>query len=327
MNLSLMLFLFTMIVGTTVSISSSEWIIMWIGLEVNLMSFIPIMKTSSSPYESEASMKYFIVQAMASTLLMMAVLLMEMNTQPMWTITLMTALFLKMGAAPFHIWYPGVMQGLSWENCVILMTWQKIAPMIMISYLMVNTLMTSIIVTMCVIAGAVGTMNQTSLRKLMAYSSISHLGWLIMSMLMSNYYWMLYFTLYSTVTIVTVTIFWSMSIFHMSQIMNKKMESKTKIVLFSSILSLGGMPPFTGFIPKWIMIQNMISSENYIMIMIMVMSTLITLYAYLRMSYSAFSLSNEGLYWQMPEFNKSVMFMSMAATLLGIPIIGVVSMP
>nr|YP_010890409.1 NADH dehydrogenase subunit 2 [Matrona cyanoptera]UZA66666.1 NADH dehydrogenase subunit 2 [Matrona cyanoptera] len=327
MNLSLMLFLFTMIVGTTVSISSSEWIIMWIGLEVNLMSFIPIMKTSKSPYESEASMKYFIVQAMASTLLMMAVLLMEMNTQPMWVIILMATLFLKMGAAPFHIWYPGVMQGLSWENCIILMTWQKIAPMIMISYLMVNTLMTSIIVTMCVIVGAVGTMNQTSLRKLMAYSSISHLGWLIMSMLMSNYYWVVYFTLYSTVTIVTVTIFWSMSTFHMSQIMNKKMESKTKIVLFSSILSLGGMPPFMGFIPKWIMIQNMISSENYIMIMIMVMSTLITLYAYLRMSYSAFSLSNESLYWQMPEFNKSVMFLSMAVTLLGIPIIGVVSMP
>nr|YP_009454585.1 NADH dehydrogenase subunit 2 [Atrocalopteryx melli]AUG33607.1 NADH dehydrogenase subunit 2 [Atrocalopteryx melli] len=327
MNLSLMLFLCTMMVGTTMSISSSEWIVMWIGLEVNLMSFIPIMKTSKSPYESEASMKYFIVQAMASTMLMMAVLLLKMNDHPMWVVTLMTALFMKMGAAPFHIWYPGVMQGISWVNCIILMTWQKIAPMIMISYLMKNNLMTSIIVAMCVIAGAMGTMNQTSLRKLMAYSSISHLGWLIMSMLMSNYYWMLYFMLYSTMTIITVIMFWNMSLFHLPQIMNKKMESKTKIVLFSSILSLGGMPPFTGFAPKWVLIQNMINSENYIMIMIMVMSTLITLYAYLRMTYSAFSLMNQSMYWQMSDLNKSMSFMMMATTLLGIPIIGLVSMP
>nr|YP_009142429.1 NADH dehydrogenase subunit 2 [Atrocalopteryx atrata]AKH04376.1 NADH dehydrogenase subunit 2 [Atrocalopteryx atrata] len=326
MNLSFMLFLCTLTTGTMLSISSSEWIIMWIGMEVNLMSFIPMMKTGMSPYESEASMKYFIVQALASTILMMAVL-MEMNSQATWTTTLMLALFLKMGAAPFHIWYPGVMQGISWSNCVILMTWQKIAPMIMISYLMTNNTMTMIIITMSVMVGAIGTMNQTSLRKLMAYSSISHLGWLIMAMLMSNYYWMMYFMLYSTVTTITVMMFWNMSMYHLTQIMNMKMDGKIKTMLFSSILSLGGMPPFTGFIPKWILIQNMINSENYIMTMIMVMSTLMTLYAYMRMTYTAFSMSNQITYWQVRVSNQQMMFMLMSITLMGIPMIGMVSLP
>nr|YP_010437809.1 NADH dehydrogenase subunit 2 [Neurobasis chinensis]UTB53941.1 NADH dehydrogenase subunit 2 [Neurobasis chinensis] len=327
MNLSMMLFLSSMMMGTIISISSNQWIIMWVGLEMNLMSFIPMMKTSSSPYESEASMKYFLVQAMASAILMMTILMVEVGMlKEMMNNTLMMTLFIKMGAAPFHMWYPGVMQGLSWMNCLILMTWQKLAPMVMFSYLMKSNYIMMTVVFLSAMAGTIGTMNQTSIRKLMAYSSVSHISWMIMAMSMNTYYWMMYFSLYTMMNIATVMIFWQNEMFHLSQILNSNGGSATKMVMFTSILSLGGMPPFLGFIPKWVMIQSMMMQQNYMTIMVMVMSTLIVLYTYLRMTYSSFTMGSQGFKWNVIYYNKSVMFMSMMITLAGIPMITWISL-
>nr|YP_010172665.1 NADH dehydrogenase subunit 2 [Mnais tenuis]QSH89862.1 NADH dehydrogenase subunit 2 [Mnais tenuis] len=323
MNLSSMLFSCTLVLGTTLSISSESWIMMWIGLEVNLMSFIPMMKMNNTPYESEASMKYFLVQALASSLLMMTILASEvviMNTTMLHSI-MMGALLMKMGAAPFHFWFPAVMQGLSWGGCLLLMTWQKIAPMIMMSYQLKPSIMMNMIVTISVITGAVGGIAQTSIRKMFAYSSISHLGWLIMALMMSNNYWMMYFTMYVVMSAATVTIFSKNEAYYLTQVFNMKTEMGIKMMMFITMLSLGGMPPFTGFVPKWIIIQNMISSQMYMMTFIMVMTTLITLYMYMRLTYSALTFNSQGTQWQNQYPGNILMFISTGATLMGIPLI------
>nr|ANP26549.1 NADH dehydrogenase subunit 2 [Mnais costalis] len=328
MNLSFMLFLCTLVMGTTLSISSESWIMMWIGLEVNLMSFIPMMKMNNTPYESEASMKYFLVQALASSLLMMAILSSEvisMNNIMINTI-LMGALLMKMGAAPFHFWFPTVMQGLSWVGCLLLMTWQKIAPMIMMSYQLAPSMLMNVIVAMSVVVGAVGGFAQTSIRKMFAYSSISHLGWLIMALMMSINYWMMYFTMYVMMSMATVAMFSKNEAFYLTQVFNMKTNSEIKMMMFIAMLSLGGMPPFTGFVPKWIIIQNMIASQMYMMTTIMVMTTLITLYMYMRLTYSALTFNTQGTYWQNQHPSNILMFMSTGATLMGIPLIACMSL-
>nr|YP_008993142.1 NADH dehydrogenase subunit 2 [Vestalis melania]AFM83573.1 NADH dehydrogenase subunit 2 [Vestalis melania] len=321
MNLTSMLFMSTLALGTVVSISSSSWIMMWVGLEVNLMSFIPLMKKTGNVYESEASMKYFLVQVMASSLLMFSILAAEMMKGNTMHSILLCSLFMKMGAAPFHFWYPGVMQGLDWSNCFILMTWQKIAPMIMMSYQLKMTIIVSSTVLMSVLMATVGGMGQTSIRKMMAYSSISHLGWLIMAMAASYYHWMMYFLIYSIVSLASVIIFWNYELYQLHQLFNMGSESNMKMTMFTSMLSMGGMPPFLGFIPKWVIIQTMIESKNYIMIMIMVMSTLITLFMYLRMTYGAFALSSDTTSWKSVATAKSSLFISTMITLSGMPLI------
>nr|YP_009643532.1 NADH dehydrogenase subunit 2 [Psolodesmus mandarinus]AWH61857.1 NADH dehydrogenase subunit 2 [Psolodesmus mandarinus] len=323
MNLSFLLFSGTMIMGTTLAISSSSWIMMWIGLEMNLMSFIPLMKGNNTPHESEASMKYFLTQAMASSILMMAILLTEATSTNSWLSygMLVSALLMKMGAAPFHLWMPSVMEGLKWSMCLTLMTWQKIAPMIMMSYQIKNNMMTNAVVVASVSVGAIGGLAQTSIRKMFAYSSISHVGWMIMAMMMSSNYWTTYFLLYVSMNMAATVIFSKSETMYLEQVFNMKTKSKMKMMMFISMLSLGGMPPFMGFVPKWIIIQNMIMFQSYLLILIMVMTTLITLYMYMRMMYSSLTFSSQSTSWQNQQDNSVVTYLSMGITLLGIPLI------
>nr|YP_010041756.1 NADH dehydrogenase subunit 2 [Ceriagrion fallax]QPB15090.1 NADH dehydrogenase subunit 2 [Ceriagrion fallax] len=327
MNLSSLLFMSTLIMGTLITISAKSWIIMWIGLEINLLSFIPMMNKNKTPFESESSIKYFMTQAMASMMLLMTILITEMMTlSSEWINMLMlSALFIKMGAPPFHFWFPSVMQGLSWMNCMLLMTWQKIAPMIMMGYQLSVGMFSNFIILMSVVLGAMGGFNQTSIRKLLAYSSISHLGWMITAMLMGTWYWTMYFVMYTMLNIAVVILLNSSTMYYLSQVFSFKMNNNMKFTLFMSMLSLGGLPPFLGFLPKWLIIQNSLGMENK-MIIIMIMMTMITLYFYLRMTYSAFTLNNQTSYWLMESKNKSMMYTSMIISLLSIPLITLINL-
>nr|QHZ87516.1 NADH dehydrogenase subunit 2 [Mesopodagrion tibetanum] len=327
-NLSMLLFKTTLILGTIITISTPSWIIMWIGLEMNLMSFIPLMNKSKTPYESEASMKYFIVQAMASLVLLMAILISDLMECPsnFQYMTMMTALFIKMGAAPFHLWFPEVMNGLTWINCFILMTWQKIAPMILMSYQVYNNMIFTVVIILSVLFGSIGGLNQTSIRKMMAYSSISHLGWLIAAMSMNINYWVTYFIIYVWLNIAIIILLKWGNLFQISQIFTFKMSTLTKFTLFISFLSLGGLPPLMGFLPKWIIIQFMISNNNFLTMIIMVMTTLLTLYFYLRMMYSAFTFNNQNNIWHNESINSMIFITSTVISLIGIPMITIINL-
>nr|YP_007625224.1 NADH dehydrogenase subunit 2 [Pseudolestes mirabilis]ACM63334.1 NADH dehydrogenase subunit 2 [Pseudolestes mirabilis] len=326
LNISTALFTSTLITGTMITITSSSWIIMWIGLEMNLLSFIPMMNKHSTPQESEASMKYFLIQAMASILLLTGVLLSDMMQPETKTTTIiLLALFMKTGASPFHFWFPSVMQGVSWTNCIILMTWQKVAPMIMMSYQLTNGAITNLVVIASVMVGAIGGVNQTSIRKMMAYSSISHVGWMITSMLISKTHWMTYFTMYSILNVTVILIMHQYSIQHLMQMFSMKLDSTVKFTMWTSMLSLAGLPPFLGFLPKWIIIQNLIMLKEFHMVIIMVMMTLITLFFYLRMMYSAFTLNTTGMYWKNTKQNKLMTMLTMSTSLTGIPMISLLN--
>nr|YP_009316748.1 NADH dehydrogenase subunit 2 [Anax imperator]YP_009942416.1 NADH dehydrogenase subunit 2 [Anax parthenope]AOW43643.1 NADH dehydrogenase subunit 2 [Anax imperator]QOC71585.1 NADH dehydrogenase subunit 2 [Anax parthenope] len=323
-NMSSTIFFMSLITGTLISISSTSWIGMWMGLEMNLLSFIPLMNKNKTPYENESAMKYFLVQAIASIMFLLAILLASMMDFDYYTYInyiLSSALLMKMGAAPFHFWFPGVMEGLDWMNCLILMTWQKIAPFALLSYkLFMNNFFMTIII-LCVTVGAVGGLNQSSIRKIMAYSSISHLGWMISAMMISNYYWIMYFFIYSLMNMAVIYLFKSQSLFHLSQIYFNKNSSIVKFSIFISMLSLGGLPPFLGFLPKWMIIQNMMATQYAIIILIMVMTTLLTLYFYLRIMMNAFTFMGNELMWQTSSNKTNILILLISISILGIPML------
>nr|YP_009560383.1 NADH dehydrogenase subunit 2 [Peckia resona]QAB06044.1 NADH dehydrogenase subunit 2 [Peckia resona]QAB06057.1 NADH dehydrogenase subunit 2 [Peckia resona] len=294
-NSSKIVFLSILFMGTLISISANSWLGAWMGLEINLLSFIPLM-SDNKLMSTEASLKYFLTQALASSVFLFATILFLLNSSMMnsnffMEMMIFSSLLLKSGSAPFHFWFPNVMEGLSWLNALILMTWQKIAPLMLISYIIFKPLIiTSIILSSLI--GALGGLNQTSLRKLMAYSSINHLGWMLAAMYDSNLLWMTYFMFYTFLTFSMIFMFNMFKTSHVTQLFTLSFHSKVmKFFLFFNLLSLGGLPPFLGFLPKWMVIQSLTMNNQLFLLTFMVLMTLITLYFYLRISYSAFMLN------------------------------------
>nr|QBF01207.1 NADH dehydrogenase subunit 2 [Stegana sp. 2078 JL-2019] len=332
-NSSKILFVIIMMVGSLITINSNSWLKAWMGLEINLLSFIPLMSDSNNLMSTEASLKYFLVQAMASTVLLFAVILFMMNNINLdiktsyISMIILSSLLLKSGTAPFHFWFPNIMESLSWMNCLLLMTWQKIAPLMLISYINIKMLLFMSII-LSVIVGSLGGLNQSSLRKLMAFSSINHLGWMLMALYLNEMIWLIYFLMYFFLSFVLTFMFNNFKIFHFNQMFSLFFKSKIlKFVLFMNFLSLGGLPPFLGFLPKWLVIQQLTMENQYFMLMILMMSTLITLFFYLRICYSAFMLNYFENNWminmQLKTLNYNLFLMMSFFSIFGLSFISI----
>nr|QHD47904.1 NADH dehydrogenase subunit 2 [Etrocorema hochii] len=311
-NSSNLLFYFTLFLGTMISISSNSWFGAWMGLEINLLSFIPLIVTTPNLMSTEASLKYFLTQALASISLILMIIISSLSSMIPFTMStsdfilssmINSTLFLKMGAAPFHFWFPGVIEGLSWINSFILMTWQKIAPMILLTFNLSLNSFSILVILISIMIGSLGGLNQTSLRKILAYSSISHLGWMIPALNAGENIWEIYFAMYTFMTAVIVFLLHTWSISHINQ--NFAINSIPPFIMFSvytSLLSLGGLPPFIGFLPKWTVIQTLTQIHSTTLITLMVITTLITLFFYLRISFSAFLFTHNSTQWNTQLF-------------------------
>nr|QRW36410.1 NADH dehydrogenase subunit 2 [Sanfilippodytes vilis] len=323
-----LIFMSTLFLGTMITVSSYSWLGTWMGLEINLLSFIPMINMKNNQFSSESSMKYFLIQALASSVFLFSIIMIISKTKMMndffmfnnTLIMLMnSSILIKLGAAPFHFWFPEIMEGLNWMNSLILMTWQKIAPMMILSYSMkINLFIVSIIILSTFI-GSIGGLNQISLRKILAYSSINHIGWMISSFIINEMNWIIYFLIYSFISLSIIYMFNIFNIFLLKQLfLLLNNLYLMKYFMLMNLLSLGGLPPFLGFFPKWIIIQNL-SFNNFLMILFMIMMTLITLFFYLRITYSSMMINNNELnYSKIMYKNKYMNFKNNILTFISI---------
>nr|YP_007890452.1 NADH dehydrogenase subunit 2 [Hebomoia glaucippe]AGG84348.1 NADH dehydrogenase subunit 2 [Hebomoia glaucippe] len=300
-NSNKMFFSFILFFSTLISISSNSWLGCWIGLEINLLSFIPLISSSKNLLQTEASLKYFLTQSIASINFLFSILLKMMflknfEINNFLSIMINSSLMMKMGSFPFHFWFPNIMEGLTWLNCFILMTWQKISPMIILSYYMNNNFI-MIIMIFNTLIGAISGFNQTSLRKLMAFSSINNLGWLMSALMISENMWILYFSLYVFMNSIMCLLFYLTNIFFINQIINFNLTLFIKISLLINFFSLGGLPPFLGFFSKWIIINFLINNKMFFISFIFMMSSLIMLFFYIRIIYISLMLNSFKLKW------------------------------
>nr|NP_203715.1 NADH dehydrogenase subunit 2 [Pantodon buchholzi]BAB19289.1 NADH dehydrogenase subunit 2 [Pantodon buchholzi]BAB64391.1 NADH dehydrogenase subunit 2 [Pantodon buchholzi] len=323
--------------GTTITFASSNWLLAWMGLEINTLAIIPLMTQQHHPRAIEAATKYFLTQATAAALIlfagtMNAWMLGEWNinhmSDPLSTSLLTTALALKIGLAPMHFWLPEVLQGLNLTTGLILSTWQKLAPlalMYQISFNMNTTLLIIFGLTSTLIGGW-GGLNQTQLRKILAYSSIAHLGWMIvilnimpnLTMLNLFIYIIMTSTMFlafkniSTTKINTLTMAWS------------KTPTLTTMTMLS-LLSLGGLPPLTGFMPKWLILQELTKQNLPLIATLMAMSALLSLFFYLRMCYAMTLTISPNIYntttpWRFMHQTTTLLPTLMITTLALLPI-------
>nr|AAV67868.1 NADH dehydrogenase subunit 2 [Liolaemus tari] len=295
--LTSMVLISSLATGTIITASSYHWMLAWLGLELNTLAIIPLITKQHHPRATEAATKYFLTQAAASAIILFSSTINAWQTGT-WDITqlstttssilLTMAIAMKMGLAPAHFWLTEVMQGTTMGTAMIIATWQKLAPMALI-FMTANNLTPVVLLTMgmlSTIIGGWGGMNQTQLRKMMAYSSIAHLGWMAaVSTMMTNIlainliiYLLMTTTMFSMLimtkskTIQDLTLLWSMS---------PMISALTTLTL----LSLGGLPPLTGFIPKWLIIEELALQNLTPMATTLAMSALLSLYFYLRLTY------------------------------------------
>nr|WNH23904.1 NADH dehydrogenase subunit 2 [Thalassoma bifasciatum] len=283
--------------GTTITFASSHWLLAWMGLEMNTLAIIPLMAQPHHPRAVEATTKYFLTQAAAAAMLLFASttnawltgqwdILQMAHPVPLAMVTL--ALALKIGLAPVHSWLPEVLQGLTLTTGLILSTWQKLAPFALLLQLHPSdsTLLVMLGIASTLVGGW-GGLNQTQLRKILAYSSIAHLGWM---MLVLQFMPSLTLLALLTYFIMTFSTFIAFKL-NNSTTVNMLAISWTKAPVLTSLtplilLSLGGLPPLTGFLPKWLILQELMNQDLAPTATVAAMSALLSLYFYLRLSYA-----------------------------------------
>nr|YP_009991688.1 NADH dehydrogenase subunit 2 [Trogon melanurus]ACC62587.1 NADH dehydrogenase subunit 2 [Trogon melanurus]ACC62588.1 NADH dehydrogenase subunit 2 [Trogon melanurus]QNN84510.1 NADH dehydrogenase subunit 2 [Trogon melanurus] len=287
----------SLIIGTTITISSNHWVMAWTGLEVNTLAIIPLISKSHHPRAIEASTKYFLVQAAASTMLLFSSMTNAWTTGQ-WDITQLTnptscllltlAIATKLGLAPFHFWYPEVLQGSSMTTAMLLSTLMKFPPitiLLLTSQSLNPTLLTMMAILSAALGGWMG-LNQTQTRKILAFSSISHLGWMTIVVIYSPQLTLLTFYLY---TLITSTVFLTLNATNTMKL-STLMISWTKMpmlnaMLLLTLLSLAGLPPLTGFTPKWLIIQELTKQNMTTSAVLIAMLSLLSLFFYLRLAY------------------------------------------
>nr|YP_009244858.1 NADH dehydrogenase subunit 2 [Amynthas carnosus]AMO26943.1 NADH dehydrogenase subunit 2 [Amynthas carnosus]BDQ43862.1 NADH dehydrogenase subunit 2 [Amynthas carnosus] len=277
----------TMVTSTMMALSSTNWMFLWASMELNLLSFIPILMSSKSNHETEGSIKYFLAQAMGSALLLTSSVMMwsPYSILPKaMPVILMMSILLKLGSAPCHFWYPSVMSSISWISCTILSSWQKLAPLSILVFF-TGQMSKSIVPLMAglnALLGGVMGMNQSQLRAIMAYSSIGHLGWMMSFMFMDKPMMsMLYFTVYCSLIIPLFMLLNLLNLKTSKQLSKTSMISPTMQLSISIMLiSLAGLPPMTGFMPKMLAIM-MLTSYNTPLIIILILGSLMNLFFYL----------------------------------------------
>nr|URH14911.1 NADH dehydrogenase subunit 2 [Saimiri sciureus] len=288
----------TILMGTMIAMFSSHWFLIWMGLELNMLAIVPTLAKSTNPRSTEASTKYFLVQATASMIFLMTALLNYLSSGQ-WTInpflhqtlstTMLIALMMKLGMAPLHFWLPEVTQGIPLTPTMLILTWQKLAPMSIITQIYpsmnLNILLTISILSIMV--GSWGGLNQTQLRKILAYSSITHMGWMMAVLFHDPNITVLNLLIYILLTIPTLLIFnlnSNMTTLSLSHTWNKFTWMMPMFPMM--MMSLGGLPPLTGFSPKWAIMQELTKNSSPTLPLTIAMLTLMNLYFYMRLTYS-----------------------------------------
>nr|ADX01200.1 NADH dehydrogenase subunit 2 [Ommastrephes bartramii] len=284
------LFISIMIAGTLFSLSSSHWLTMWMGLEINLMGFLPLMNIKGKTLEAEASMKYFIIQSMSSSLLIITSVLMysstlswySMFTSDVFSLLIILSLVLKLGGAPLHFWVPSIAKQMSWSILFMMLTWQKLAPLLMLSIVNSNLMLIMLISMASTIVGSIMALNQTNLQLIMAYSSISHLGWMLSMISINSSLSMMYFLNYIVISMPLMNML-SLTLGNHLFMLTQRTKSNSMLPI-SLILSLGGLPPLLGFMSKLVILISLVEMKLVMLTVFMFLGTLISLYFYLNMS-------------------------------------------
>nr|AAX37202.1 NADH dehydrogenase subunit 2 [Progne cryptoleuca]AAX37203.1 NADH dehydrogenase subunit 2 [Progne dominicensis] len=337
-----LVFVLSMLLGTSITITSNHWITAWAGLEINTLSILPLISKSHHPRAIEAATKYFLTQATASALVLFSSMTNAWHTGQ-WDITQMThptscliltsAIAMKLGMVPFHFWFPEVLQGSPLTTGLLLSTVMKFPPITLL-FMTYHSLNPNLLTCMAIMSTALGGwmgLNQTQIRKILAFSSISHLGWMAIILSFDPKLTLLNFYLYA---LMTSTIFLTLNttkVLKLSTLTTTWTKTPSlNAMLLLTLLSLAGLPPMTGFLPKWLIIQELTKQDMAAAATMISLLSLLGLFFYLRLAYCATitlppHTTNHMKQWHIHKPSSSLIAISAVASIMLLPISPMIS--
>nr|USF18549.1 NADH dehydrogenase subunit 2 [Emberiza aureola] len=292
-----LIFVISLLLGTTITISSNHWIMAWAGLEINTLAILPLISKSHHPRAIEAATKYFLTQAAASALVLFSSMTnawctgqwdITQLTNPLSCLILTSAIAMKLGLVPFHFWFPEVLQGAPLTTGLLLSTLMKLPPITLL-YMTSPSLNPALLTTLAILSAALGGwmgLNQTQIRKILAFSSISHLGWMAIIIIYNPKLTLLNFYLYAMMTATIFLTLNTIKVLKLSTLMTAWTKTPSlSTMLLLALLSLAGLPPLTGFLPKWLIIQELTKQDMAPAATLISLLSLLSLFFYLRLAY------------------------------------------
>lgn len=295
--------------GSIIIILCDNLIILYLGLELQTFSlFILIAKNRISVKSSESALKYFILGALSSGLFLLGVSFifstgLNLNLKEIFIncsynnslikisfSLICLSLFFKLAIFPLHFWIPDIYEGSSWEVISLISTIPKISVLSIILQIISYSDFFITCGLLSIIIGSLGAINQTKMKRLLAYSGIAHVGFIILGIgLLCNESYGASFVYLYIYMISMVGIF---SLIYISKFSKNyfiielaglstinKVLALTWLIFF---LSIGGIPPLAGFISKWFILLTLINFNYLISVLICLVFSAISIGYYLR---------------------------------------------
>ena len=309
------LFILFAILGSFVLISSDNFLTAFIGLELQSLSLYLMAAFNTKNLNSnEAGIKYFSLGALSSGFLLFGISMIYFDTasfsfqnlnnystiSEVGLALVLIALFFKVSAAPFHIWTPDVYEGSPTISTLFFATLPKFASLIFLFRIYhelnipkIDSLhyIFQIVCAISLLVGVYGAITQKIIKRLLAFSSINHIGFMLLAIM--SYQYMSEGTIFFYLIIYLITTFGVFSVILnlrtsegeitlLTGLNGLKASSRSKAIsMLVFLFSLAGIPPFAGFFAKFFILSASINEGFYILSIIAVISSVIAAFYYL----------------------------------------------
>ncbi len=309
------LFILFAILGSFVLISSDNFLTAFIGLELQSLSLYLMAAFNTKNLKSnEAGIKYFSLGALSSGFLLFGISMIYYDTGSFYMQNLnnfttiseiglslvLISLFFKVSAAPFHIWTPDVYEGSPTISTLFFASLPKFASLIFlfrvyqelnISGIQSLNYIFQIVCAISLLVGVYGAITQKVIKRLLAFSSINHIGFMLLGIM--SYQFMSEGTLFFYLIIYLITTFGIFAVLlnlrtvegeftKISQLKGLRFTSNSKsISMLVFFFSLAGIPPFAGFFAKFFILSASINDGFFFLSIVAVLSSVIAAFYYL----------------------------------------------
>nr|YP_009093888.1 NADH dehydrogenase subunit 2 [Poecillastra laminaris]AIT59115.1 NADH dehydrogenase subunit 2 [Poecillastra laminaris] len=317
-------------------VSSINWFSIYLAIELQTLTlFILVALKRDSAYSTEASLKFFVLGAVSSGLFLFGCVLLygaigstsvqEINsnlTADIGKILVTISLLFKLSAVPFHMWAPDVYEGSPTIITALLTTVPKIGVFSILVQVGPVTNVVLICAVLSIVYGAIGALNQTKVKRLLAYSGIGHMGFILFGVAVGSFEsiqaGLIYMIIYVIMSICSFSILLSLNLTKDFIIEVKELSRKNSVIglaLAFTFLSTAGIPPLAGFLSKWLVLLSGVSSGYYVISLIVVVSSVIAGVYYVRVvQIIYFQVESSILIWErifkkerVMEFSKSML--------------------
>ena len=313
------------VVGMMIMVSSTDLIVLYMGLELQSLSLYVITSMRSyHPKSTEAGLKYFVLGALSSGLLLYGMSLtygyagttsfegILLATKQgnvrlgllLGLVLIIAGMAFKISAVPFHMWAPDVYEGAPTPVTGFLATAPKIAAIATFARIMHDAFgsvavewqqVIALISLLSMFLGAVAAIGQDNIKRLMAYSSISHMGYALMGLAAGSAFgieaMLIYMVIYVTMNIGTFAFILTMKkegqqITNISSLkMLSSKEPGKALAMLVLLFSLAGVPPSLGFFAKFQIWQSAVEADMVWLVLASAMASAIGAFYYLRIVY------------------------------------------